>query len=181
MLQKNVPARGTEAEKTNGSEENEKAWVDSKSVCLDFKALSLFPPPNEVVTWTAVLKITPFNPAIKLCYKYGRYGHFSTRWHGKERNLTCGGDHATGKGQQCSINCRGGHTAFSKDCGKRTEEGKINRLMANKNMPAKEARKIVKTRFTCPLGLHILGPRKIPLSLPGGTLTLSRQKSRRLP
>jgi hypothetical protein len=68
MLQKNIPARGAEAERSRESEAEAKAWVDSKSVCLDFKSQSL---PNEVVAWNAILKIMPFIPAIKLCYKCG--------------------------------------------------------------------------------------------------------------
>jgi hypothetical protein len=76
MLQKNVPARCTEAEKNSGSERKEKAWVDSKSVCLDFKSHSL---PNEVVAWNAILKIKPFIPSINLYCNYGQYEHLSTR------------------------------------------------------------------------------------------------------
>jgi hypothetical protein len=68
MLQKSIPARGTEAEENNRSEAKEKTWVDFKPVCLDFKSHSL---PNKVVAWNAILKIMPFIPAIKLCYKCG--------------------------------------------------------------------------------------------------------------
>jgi hypothetical protein len=104
----------------------------------------------------------------------------TTRCNGKERCLTCRGDHPTGKCQKCSkeaafINCGGDHTDFSKDCGKRADEEKINSLMATKNISAKEAR----PQITAPLGLLILDPRKkISLCLTEGTLTLSRQKSR---
>lgn len=63
ILQKNIPVQGTEAGENNGCEAKEKAWVDSKLVCLDFKSHSL---PNEVVAWNAILKITPSITAIKL-------------------------------------------------------------------------------------------------------------------
>jgi hypothetical protein len=184
MLQKNVPVGGTETEENNGSQAKEKACVDSKSVCLDFKLHSL---PNEAVTWNAILKIPPFILAIKLCYKCGRHGHLSTRCNGKERCLTCGGDHPTGKGQKCSkevrcINCGGGHISFSKDCGIRAEEEKINRLMATKNISAKEARKIVKTMdHRPPRSPHFRPTEDFPLLDGGrGILTLSRQISGRL-
>lgn len=36
------------------------------------------------------------------------------------------------------MNCGGDHTAFSKDCGKREDEEKINRLMTTKNISAKK-------------------------------------------
>jgi hypothetical protein len=67
-LQENIPVQGTEAEDNNGSDAKEAAWVDSKSVCLNFRSHLL---PNEVVAWNAILKITALIPAIKLCYKCG--------------------------------------------------------------------------------------------------------------
>jgi hypothetical protein len=173
MLQQNAPTQGTEAEINCESEAKEKAWVDSKSVCLDFKSQSL---PNEVVTWNANLKIIPFSPAIKLCYKCGRYGHLSTRCNGKEICLTCGGDHPTGKDHKYSkkpriINCGDDHTAFSEDCGERSEEEKLNKLILTKITSAKEASKIFKTtnqRPRCPLSLN--SQKKTSLTLGGGVL-----------
>jgi hypothetical protein len=38
MLQNNIAVRGTEAEENSGSEAKERAGVDSKTVCLDFKS-----------------------------------------------------------------------------------------------------------------------------------------------
>jgi hypothetical protein len=47
-----IPAQGTEAEKNNRSKAKAKAWVDSKSVCLDFKSQLLH---NELVARNALL------------------------------------------------------------------------------------------------------------------------------
>jgi hypothetical protein len=94
MVQKNIPVQDTEAEENNGNRAKEKIWVHSKSVGLDFKSHSL---PNEVVAWNAILKIMPSVPAIKLLC--GRYCPLSTSCNGKERCLTHGGDHPTGKAQ----------------------------------------------------------------------------------
>jgi hypothetical protein len=95
-------------------------WIDSKSVCLDLKSQWL---PNEIEAW----KIKPFIPVIKMCYKCGRHGHLDTRCNGKERYLTCVGNHPTSKGKKYSkearyISCGGHHIAFSKDCGKRQKK-----------------------------------------------------------
>jgi hypothetical protein len=147
MRYKNLPTRGIEPEEHIGSEVQETAWVDSKTVCLDFKAPSL---PEHVIVWNALLNVTPFIPAIKMCYKCGRYGHISTRCNRKERCLTCGGDHPMDKDRRCAkgakcLNCGEDHSALSRNCGKRTEEESVNRLMVLKNMSTKEARKAIKT------------------------------------
>jgi hypothetical protein len=54
----------------------------------------------------------------------------------EKRCLTCGDYHPTGKGQKRSKEstrrCEDYYTAFSKDCEKRVDEEKINRLMTTK-------------------------------------------------
>ena len=116
--------------------------VPTDSFILTFSAVK---PPQSVKAAYKTLEVRPFVPRPMRCFKCHRFGHGKDRCR-KETSACarCGkGGHAE---QGCSnaptcINCRGEHSASSKDCPKFLEEQAILRYRAVNGGTFQQARK----------------------------------------
>ena len=118
--------------------------VPTDSFILTFSAVK---PPASVKAAYKTLEVRPFVPRPMRCFKCHRFGHGKDRC--RRENAACA---RCGKGghseHDCSdtptcVNCRGEHTASSKDCPKFLEEQAILRYRAENGGTFQQARKAV--------------------------------------
>ncbi|EFN63480.1 hypothetical protein EAG_00530, partial [Camponotus floridanus] len=122
---------------------NTKKWIDSQSVCVEFKSQDL---PKSLKIWKVNLFVQPYMTPVRRCYKCGKLGHTSK---GCEQShnicLNCGTTHLLSADIHCKetpkcINCSGPHHALDRKCPKFILNSEINKKMAFDNISYLEAR-----------------------------------------
>ncbi|XP_019884483.2 uncharacterized protein LOC109610335 isoform X1 [Camponotus floridanus] len=123
---------------------NTKKWIDSQSVCVEFKSQDL---PKSLKIWKVNLFVQPYMTPVRRCYKCGKLGHTSK---GCEQShnicLNCGTTHLLSADIHCKetpkcINCSGPHHALDRKCPKFILNSEINKKMAFDNISYLEARR----------------------------------------
>lgn len=121
-----------------------KKWIDSQSVCLEFKSQDL---PRNIKLWKVNLFVHPYVTPVRRCYKCGKLGHTSKGCE-QEQNIcfNCGLAHPISVDIPCKespkcINCKEPHHTLSRGCPKFVFNAEINKRMALDNVSYMDARR----------------------------------------
>lgn len=122
-----------------------KKWVDSSSVCIEFKHDLL---PEKISIWKILTPVSVYVPAVKLCFKCGQLGHISKTCSRPEICLNCSNNHPKEKDKPCNekskcVNCGQDHKVFDRNCPALKRKREITSIMAHKNIPFFEARRLI--------------------------------------
>ena len=122
---------------------NSKQWINSQSVCVEFKGQTL---PRDVKLWRAVLEVSIYVPQVRRCYNCGGIGHISKGCTSQPKCLQCGESHPIDKTRRCEnpkrcINCGKDHFTLDRTCTKFIQQVEIIRIMAYDNVSYIEARR----------------------------------------
>lgn len=95
-----------------------------------------------------MVSVSVFVPAIKLCYKCGQLGHISKTCSRPEICLNCASNHPREENKPCTersrcVNCDQAHRAFDRSCPALIKKREISSIMAHKNIPYFEARRLL--------------------------------------
>lgn len=117
--------------------------IRTRHVVLTFASTTL---PSAVHAAYLHLKVRPYVPNPRRCFRCQRYGHGSQACRGKATCVKCGlTDHID---DECTnelrcINCEGPHAAYSRTCPVWKKEKQVNTLKVQDNISYAEARKRV--------------------------------------
>ncbi|XP_037572324.1 uncharacterized protein LOC119454478 [Dermacentor silvarum] len=115
--------------------------IRTKNVVLTFASTTL---PTAVKASYLYLRVRPYIPNPRRCFRCQRYGHGSQSCRGNPTCVKCGqNDHDD---EQCTnplqcINCKGPHAAYSRSCPEWKKEKEIITLKTKRNISYQEARK----------------------------------------
>lgn len=115
--------------------------IPTKHLILTFDGTYL---PEFIETGYVKLRVRPYVPNPRRCFKCQRFGHGSQSCRGRLTCAKCGlNDHAA---DNCAsdphcINCEGGHPAYSRSCPTWKKEKQIITLKVTQNISFAEARK----------------------------------------
>lgn len=122
-----------------------KKRIDSPSVCLEIRGEVI---PDFLIILRTVNPVSPYIPFVRICFKYGRYGHISRMCERTPKCLICAGDHTSStetswiKGHRC-INCDGDHNTLNRECPTLKKQKEIVKIMACDNVPFLVAKRLV--------------------------------------
>ena len=118
--------------------------VRTNTIILTFQLSSL--PPTIKCGYLQV-PVDPYIPNPLRCFKCQRFGHHQGNCDTEKAVCAkCGSkDHADKdcSSTHCCVNCKGAHTAFSRDCPVWIKEKRIQEVRIRRNLSFPEARKIV--------------------------------------
>ncbi len=108
---------------------------------------SLSTPPTKIKAGFISLPIEAYIPNPLRCYKCQKYGHGTSSCRGSIKCPHCGDDShvsedCTATSKHC-INCKGAHSASSKDCPVWKTEREVNKIKYTQNISFREAKKLV--------------------------------------
>ena len=105
--------------------------------------------PKSVTVGFEHCRVDPFIPNPMRCFKCQAYGHHSDSCKKQQVCACCGSsDHMHSRQTPCGetpncVNCKGNHSAFSRDCPVWKKEKEIQTLKVTKGISYPEARKLV--------------------------------------
>lgn len=113
--------------------------IDSPNHIITFNSTSL---PNEIKVAFYNLKVRPYIPAPLRCFRCQLFGHVAVRCN-KDQICSCG--KPLHEGRPCEtpivcVNCRGSHSAKSRNCPKYKKEVAIQELRTTQKLTYNEAR-----------------------------------------
>lgn len=116
--------------------------IETKHFVLTF-ALSILP--DSVEVGYSKLKLRPYIPNPRRCFKCQRYGHGSQSCRGQTTCAKCAShDHPSDNCEvqpHLCVNCEGSHPAYSRACPTWKQEKEIITLKVKENITFREARK----------------------------------------
>lgn len=123
----------------------EKKIIETKSLIITFKTQIL---PKYVAIGRVRFAVRAYISRVMLCYNCYRYGHGSKQCKGKMRCLRCQGEHKLNDCKEDSLikcfYCKDNHaTNEIKKCAEFSKQKKIKETMSQKNIPFKEAEKMI--------------------------------------
>lgn len=114
--------------------------IRTKNVILTFSGTSL---PTAVKAAYLYLRVRPYIPNPRRCFRCQRFGHGSQSCRGNPTCVKCGQsehDDAECTNTLNCVNCKGPHAAYSRACPEWKKEKDILTLKTKENIPYKEAR-----------------------------------------
>lgn len=118
-------------------------YVPTNTVKLEFEADQV---PGFVCFYSLRVKVHPYYPRLKACYKCCRYGHVTGKCRQDIRmcvkcgETKCKADCEIEK--MCCFSCRGSHQFGAKECLIREKEELISKLMTDQKLTYNEAKNI---------------------------------------
>lgn len=116
--------------------------IQTKHMVLTFASSIL---PESVEVGYTKMKLRPYIPNPRRCYKCQRYGHGSLSCRGQDTCAKCASnEHLTENcesEQQLCVNCKGNHAAYSRVCPAWKKEKEIITLKVTENLTFREARR----------------------------------------
>ena len=117
--------------------------VRTGTVILTFALPSL---PTGIDAAYLYVRVDPYIPNPLRCFKCQRFGHHKNNCKRKAACAKCGsGEHDDSSCTETHlcVNCKGPHTAFSRDCPEWVKEKEIQQIKHTQNLPYPEAKKVV--------------------------------------
>lgn len=131
----------------NDSDETTTEFVPAKSIVLNFLNQAL---PKHIYIFSVRYEVAPFVPKTTICFSCLRFGHAASRCRGKPRCSHCGcSDHESSDlcphkdSPPFCTNCKGEHSPLDPKCPEFQVQRNVQLLAAERNIPLKEARKIL--------------------------------------
>jgi hypothetical protein len=131
--------------------------------------------PDSIKVGFEHCKVTRFIPNPLRCFKCQGYGHTSASCKKQQVCASCGShDHMHDQQNPCQktpvcVNCKGNHTAYSRDCPVWKKEKEVQTLRVTRGISYPEARKLVFT--STPSYASVVTSKKTAVTIDTGTQT----------
>ncbi|XP_077539606.1 uncharacterized protein LOC144152246 [Haemaphysalis longicornis] len=130
--------------------------IQTRHIVLTFASSIL---PESVEVGYTKMKLRPYIPNPRRCYKCQRYGHGSLNCRGQQTCAKCASHEHPPENCQAQtylcVNCEGNHAAYSRVCPAWKKEKEIITLKVTENLTFREARRRLSSAHTRPYSVVV--------------------------